>query len=108
MKLTEREEFEMVAKAAGRTGEHYTTQGMTCDMHHFWNPRTDDGDSFSLMVKMGMRVEVNLQSIVASWIDHDACESHETYRYYSELDDPEAATMEAIWQCALECARRGK
>ena len=62
MNNEDRELLEYAAKAAGMTGEwHETFGGSIClvrkNSMSGWNPLTDDGDAFRLMVKLGMEVE---------------------------------------------------
>jgi len=93
MTPTEREEFEMVAKAAGIEFD-YISQGHAFNEYDepVWSPRADDGDAFRLLI--GIWKRLTLAQIASI---HMALHSGD-----------ETATREAIWQCALECARRGK
>ena len=111
MTPTEREEMELVAKVAGieyewEGDELLTPTEFRTDVY-YWNPRTDDGDAFRLMVKMDMDINRYVQTKETS-----ACQFGNGVQNRAVVkidDDPYAATREAIFQCALECAkRRGK
>ena len=104
MTPTEREEFEMVAKVCGIEPTGWTDAGLllgNVGEMIIWNPRTDDGDAFRLMVKMKMSLNFGNKHAFA-----EAALTQEIKVEY--VTDPYAATREAIWQCALECARRVK
>lgn len=85
----EREEYELVAKACGLkvkfSGKSMFVQRGWCDWI-FWNPKTDSGDSFRVMVSL------DLHAIYIRFIN--LC-----------LPDKEEATRLAIWRAAVEYAK---
>ena len=110
--MTERQEFELVARAAGIelvldpdgilrdcTGSHPLMNIFACPV---WNPREDDGDSRRLQVALRMAVTYTVDdSIARVWYGDVGTDPIE------ELlgDDPSAATRLAVWKAALEIAK---
>ena len=117
MTPTEREEFEMVAKAAGfKIGYDVGEYGWEdfCFARKnangtstIWNPRTDDGDAFRLLIALCQMGKLRLQITdygIDIFVLNDGLWIPRSWRFPCD----NTATREAIWQCALECARRGK
>ncbi len=109
MNITDRELLELAAKAAGYSHIKY------CDVHmamipaddtyesvitwSMWNPLTNDGDAFKLMVMLGIQIdprdpETRAFAPVGNRID----EYHKPNAY--------AATRRAIVRAAAEIGRR--
>jgi hypothetical protein len=109
--MTEREEYELVAKAAGYDFNWMTSYS---DGNSYiwskdgkwvvWNPRTDDGDSRRLQVDLGIVVEVDTSSALA-WIQKEHCIT-ESYKLFSYHPDKYAAVRAAVWDVAVEVAKR--
>lgn len=104
--MTDRELLESAAKAAGgRVCFDYSPDGYPWLQAIVdgkpqpypvrWNPLTDDGDAFRLMVKL--RMNVDWESADCVWCDNEG----ETV----EGDDPYAATRRAIVRAAAEIGR---
>lgn len=111
---TEREELELAALAAGllpipdNKALDYSVDGglAFCGGGEYtvWSPRHDDGDSFRLMVKLGMDVFSGNNKVTA-W----AFGSNGGFtRSFLGVEDKAAATREAIYQVAVEVGRRMK
>lgn len=66
-----------------------------------WLPRTDDGDSFRLMVKLEMNVEYIRQRGEARVISNPANGLAKEHCSRSANLDPAAATREAIFRAAV-------
>jgi hypothetical protein len=92
--MTEQQEFELVARAAGYPqGRSRSGNGMLMANDLYWNPKLDDGDSFRLMVRFEMR-----EAGDSLWVmERTSMTAYE--------QDPCAATRLAIWNCALEIAK---
>jgi hypothetical protein len=119
--MTDRELLEDAAKAAGMTlkwGEKYklgddiidctdipyakSNQPDEADMH--WNPLTDDGDAFRLMVKLELLVDTNGMHVQVGF----PYEAPLAYEKMGVLDDPYAATRRAIVRAAAEIGKEMK
>ena len=96
-------EMEMMAFAAKAYGAVWN-QGFECFIdptkpdsmtEGIWLPRTDDGDSFRLMVKMGITVYLFRDCIRA---DHP---STDFFALVDVAGNPAAAAREAIFQVAV-------
>lgn len=101
--MTDRELLELAAKAAGYVLQE-TEDGYECnfDDSRIWNPITDDGDAFRLMVKLRLqpRQGINLVSVLHPDFKRD----DENYRDHN--NDPLAATRRAIVRAAAEIGRQ--
>ena len=86
--MTDREELELAARAAGN--------GFVIG---YWNPLTDDGDALRLAVKLEMELKVYNTSA------HAASAKCERSVCASEKGDPYAATRRAIVRVAAEIGR---
>jgi hypothetical protein len=99
--MTEQKEFELVARAAGYPqGRSRSGNGMLMANDLYWNPKLDDGDSFRLMVKMGI-------AFCADKTIARAAQAIAPYKVITEqvADDECAAARLAVWNCALEIAK---
>lgn len=98
----DRELLELAAKAAGIAG--FYSGFWSCFLLEEggeWNPRTDDGDSFRLMVKLGMRVEVVLDlGMTCAFVP--GAEQGYTVDHEGDVDD---ATRLAILIAAAETGK---
>lgn len=92
MNETDRELLEFAAKAAGlHRCENYYTDAAGNHVH--WNPITDDGDAFRLMVKCGFfSYEIIPEELSSAFLQ----------------SDPYAATRRAITLAAAEIGRNMK
>lgn len=105
MSETDRELLEYAAKAAGVKLKYDTFgQSEKADrVYNYWNPLTDDGDAFRLMVKLNLMVD---------YIKHGYKDGHvvavcnEVSAYELREPDIEAATRRAITRAAAEIGRR--
>lgn len=106
--MTDRELLEMAAKAAGikildvglAINGRYTVRRADGGLD-YWNPLTDDGDTFRLAVRLGMQVDIDLKKgrvtalldeangVPAEWFDNGQ-------------QTPEEATRRAIVRAAAE------
>ena len=86
--MTTREDFELAAKAAGYTFDGQTLRNPNSDFEYDgWNPVTDDGDAFRLMVACGLSgAPEHVLDFVAALGDAD----------------PLAATRLAVFRAAVE------
>jgi hypothetical protein len=104
--MTEREEFELVAKAAGYEYEwkdYYSFGGgphIRDSIWFPWNPKTDDGDCLRLQVDLGIDVLIHEQYTKAGWRDFD------TLQIFTDHPDKYAAVRAAVWDVAVEVAKR--
>jgi hypothetical protein len=95
--MTDRELLELAAKAAGKTLVPFEKLPfLDEESAPYWNPLTDDGDAFRLMVDMRLPLDI---------------EDYATYVYplgvhVDHEDKPEAATRRAIVIAAAEMGRR--
>ena len=107
--MTDRELLEAAAKAAGMphtynefwSGFYIRNPDGSWVPNHHWNPLTDDGDAFELMVKLNIWPvrQYSWEAIVVQKDNKDVAEA------MIENDDPYAATRRAIVRAA---ARIGK
>lgn len=106
MTTTDRELLEYAAKAAGLEESGWMADTYTHvvnDQFVFWNPLTDDGDAFRLMVGLNLMVD---------YIKHGYKDGHvvavcnEVSAYELREPDTEAATRRAIVRAAAEIGRR--
>jgi hypothetical protein len=103
--MTEREEFELVAKAAGY--EYVYKKG---DLHLLrdeyklvvWKPKTDDGDCLRLAVNLGIDLVFYEEVVKASQWELKIAED----KIFSDHPDKYAAAREAVWDVAVEVAKR--
>jgi hypothetical protein len=108
--MTEQQEFELVARAAGIKllrdpgGIYRDCTGLYPESNIFgapiWNPKLDDGDSFRLMVNMGI-------AFCADKTIARAAQAIAPYKVITEqvAEDECAAARLAVWNCALEIAK---
>jgi len=95
--MTDRELLELAAKAIGKTLVPFEElPWLDEEGTPYWNPLTDDGDAFRLMVDMRLPLDI---------------EDYATYVYplgvhVDHEDKPEAATRRAIVIAAAEMGRR--
>jgi hypothetical protein len=104
--MTEQQEFELVAKAAGIElvrDPNGILRDCTGSMNIFacpvWNPKEDDGDSRRLQVALGIMLAVDQDYAHATRADLP--------KWFAESigKDPNAATRMAVWKAALEIAK---
>lgn len=108
--MTEREEMELAAKAAGLRHDGWHRDGglavWSGDAWVSWDPRNDDGAALRLSVKLGL--------CVSHWPRHETPEVWAGYRASDRHSgniiepygsDPAAATREAIFQAAVEIGK---
>ena len=105
--MNDRELLEDAAKAAGYVLQE-TEDGYECnfDDSRIWNPITDDGDAFRLMVKIGLRDYFGLE--VQETCTQATCFEpweHCEFEYHKDHQDPLAATRRAIVRAAAEIGR---
>lgn len=120
MKMTDRELFELAAKAAGIEIDKAFNPGLYNDTvipfgtlvtlndkggHTLWNPLTDDGDALRLAVKLA-NTNDNFHSITWNW-------THREIRVFADAaegygDDPYEATRRAIVRAAAEIGKAMK
>jgi len=110
--MTDKEQLELAAKAAGLTvhwhdSGHYgpTMEIMEDESGGLpWNPLTDDGDALRLAVKLSMKVYVGE---AYPWDKECADYSHRFGACVDEDEnnDPYAATRRAIVRAAAEIGR---
>lgn len=114
--MTEREEYELVAKAAGYeykwiddafwgVGHHIYIE----DCWFNWNPKTDSGDSRRLAVDLGISIEIN-KNFVEAWNRFESENMQdviiENVKYFADYTDKYAAVRAAVWEVAVEVAKR--
>jgi hypothetical protein len=106
--MTEREEFELVAKAAGykyEWGEDFLV-GPNILIREIgwrgWNPKTNDGDSRRLQVGMGITVMIGDIDVGAVALEV----SYQKSETFKDHPDKYAAVRAAVWDVALEVAKR--
>lgn len=105
--MSDRELLEWAAKAAGpeiqnRDGHWIRVIKSDGEMFLFtsWNPLTDDGDAFQLMVKLGLGVSAKKKIAAAVYAANAyTCET------FTHKDDPYAATRRAIVRAAAEIGK---
>jgi hypothetical protein len=103
--MTEREEFELVAKAAGY--EYASNKG---DVHWIktefglvhWMPKTDDGDCLRLAVNLGIDLVFDEELVKASQWELKIAED----KIFSDHPDKYVAVRAAVWDVAVEVAKR--
>jgi len=110
MNTTEREELELVAKAAGMelrwrgdgVGDKYTLS--PCTYHGLeWDPKGDDGDAIRLLVATGLDLQTSgCGSVYVGWCSKDEWLSCEE----SGVADRMLAVRRAIWRAAVELGRQ--
>jgi hypothetical protein len=104
--MTEREEFELVAKAAGINTEIYSPYApMEPDESLVWNPKTDDGDSRRLQVDLGIGIHM-YDDNVEIWRMTAPKEYMARSMEFADFPDKYAAVRAAVWDVALEVAKR--
>lgn len=97
--MSDRELLELAAKACGEVqGEWIGNAAYFDGVLTRWNPITDDGDAFRLMVTLGMDV-VTGQGRADAY-----CRGVRVSEYHA--DDPYAAARRAIVRAAAEIGRR--
>jgi hypothetical protein len=107
--MTDRELLEAAAKAAGMPhtyndfwrGFYIRNPNGSWVPNHHWNPLTDDGDAFRLMVSLRMNVHLD-----SNMVDVDP----DGVSWFSEAygDDPYAATRRAIVRAAAAIGKEMK
>lgn len=103
--MTEREEHELVAKAAGY--EYVCKKG---DLHLLrdkyslvvWNPKTGDGDCLRLAVDLGIDLVFYEEEVKACLWELKIAED----KLFSDHPDKYAAVRAAVWDVAVEAAKR--
>ena len=106
--MTEREEFELVAKAAGY--EYVCKKG---DLHLLrdeyslvvWKPKTDDGDSKRLQVDLGISIHI-YDDHVEAWLLVQKNQYKAYSKKFKDHPDKYAAVRAAVWDVAVEVAKR--
>lgn len=111
--MTDKEKFELAAKAAGieittdnnpKFCNYWIVEDgeATC----FWNPRDNDGDAFRLAVKLGLSVILGTYHVAAEYLPQ---EGDDTFFTRESLgDDPCAATRLAVFNAAVEIGKAMK
>jgi hypothetical protein len=107
--MTDRELLAAAAKAAGMphtynefwSGFYIRNPDGSWVPNHHWNPLTDDGDAFRLMVSLRMNVHLD-----SNMVDVDP----DGVSWFSEAygDDPYAATRRAIVRAAAAIGKEMK
>ena len=107
--MTEKEDYEFAAKAAGIEIEcndngvfgYYSLFRGHLPQWEEWNPKDDDGDSFRLMVKLGLLVHGDASPCSVY------CQVGECPDAFLEKSkpDPYAATRRAIFRAAVEIGK---
>ena len=102
---SDKELLEYAAKAAGVELKYDTFgQGPNADREYcYWNPLTNDGDAFRLMVDLKMEVSLMGDAAWAMSIE-DAAGDSGCSAYFN--DDPRKATRRAIVRAAAELGKR--
>jgi len=104
--MTEREEFELVAKAAGINTEIYSPYApMEPDESLVWNPKTDDGDCLGLAVDLWVTVYI-FEHYARAIYDYDDMQVTGTETYFSAYPDKYAAVRAAVLEVAVEVAKK--
>ena len=104
--MTDRELLELAAKASGikatcwidKTHEWFQQEGVghddSNDCQQLWNPLTDDGDAFRLLVKLNLIYPLTrLQHFLT------------IERFSRQGDNDDVATRRAIVRCAAEIGK---
>ena len=94
--MTDKEQLEWAAKAAGIEWFRHTDGGLWTKTNGIWNPRKDDGDAMRLAVKLKLHVSIFDDAIGIGW------NGYEEFKY--EGDRCEAARR-AIAQTAAEIGK---
>jgi hypothetical protein len=110
--MTVREEYELVAKAAGYEYEWFEDL-LVVGPHILiretgwrgWNPKTDDGDSRRLQVDLEIDVMVTDNCAHAFYINTENV-SGDYRAYFTYYPDKYAAVKAAVWDVAVEVAKR--
>lgn len=93
--MTDKEKMEYAAKAAGAIWiPHFHCFTLNAKR---WDPCTDDGDSFRLMVKLSLNVFHVHATSYAMESEGDLTDEH----YMRHANDPTAATREVIFRVAV-------
>ena len=105
--MTDKELLEFAAKTAGydfiTVEEHDTGDWIAAWKGREsidWNPLTDDGDAFRLMVQLGMYLNIYTHSMHHTFAAAGGVSAEEPHG-----DDPEAATRRAIVRAAAEIGK---
>lgn len=108
--MTEHEEFELVAQAAGY--EYQWHESECCDESivkppgsnswFVWNPKTDDGDSRRLQVDLGIDVMLSDIDAAAGTLEVRLPQ----IKSFKDHPDKYAAVKAAVWGVAVEVAKR--
>ncbi|MGC4396034.1 hypothetical protein [Hydrogenophaga sp. T2] len=109
--MTDRELLELAAKAAGYTvrcvgdGRHGGNVVFYMEPSQlYWNPLTDDGDALRLAVKLGLRIDPDMEDrILVIFGLHTASKVGEIRE--PQPSDPYAATRRAIVRAAAELGK---
>lgn len=106
----DRELLEGAAKAVGHEWDDYCEKLGLCYYPNksrpecaSWNPLTDDGDAFRLMVKLELDLWVGAGGTEVEWGKH-----HQSVTQITENDDPYAATRRAITRAAYKIGKEKK
>jgi hypothetical protein len=110
--MTEREEFELVAKTAGYDFNWMTSHG---DRNSYiwseegiwreWNPKADDGDSKRLQVDLGISIHIYDDNVEA-WLLVQKNQYKAYSKKFKDHPDKYAAVRAAVWDVAVEVAKR--
>ena len=112
--MTEKELLAYAAKAAGISWHTYDTwsalnsfKGLNIngpmnltEGTTWWNPHTNDGDAFRLLVRLGLDLKVDLPNRHAS-VHHHSSGVLIDIKLSGDLTDSTAAVREAIFQVAV-------
>jgi hypothetical protein len=103
--MTDRELLEAAAKAAGNPiGTSRAGGGLLMANDLYWNPLTDSGDAFELMVKLRLTVNCSYDDVTLCGQEFT---QKEVFIEYNK-EDANAATRRAIVRAAAEIGRSMK
>lgn len=110
--MTEREEFEAVAKLVEIEVYGWPMEDPVCFCHkgttNSWNPKENDGDSFRLMVKLKFKIDWDGDEVQVFEEMYDSGNPVGAVETSHALQNPRAATRLAIWRAAVEMAKGEK
>lgn len=106
--MTDREQLELAAKAAGITlwdWSEISRAYRTTKPMHDWNPLTDDGDALRLAVKLRLTIQHNYSGVFCYDNPDFADKSNNMIEVWENHEDPYAATRRAIVRAAAEIGK---
>lgn len=110
---TDKELLELAAKAAGLNlgwwneshGGYYTGPRVDLAPTSYWNPLTDSGDAFRLVVKLGLNISTGHKSKTGDWSHCYGGFGFPGDEWEKHGEDPCAATRRAIVRAAAELGK---